>query len=305
MERSLLLLLISGLYASCSCLSHHFYYVNMNKNWTEAQRYCRVNYADLATFDDMKDMNEMLKTLGTSYNKVAWIGLEKGKQGKWQWSLADRDFYSDGETEFRNLDKNSSQAVKNDCALMVNNGKWQYCDCNQRFSFMCYNGTDPKNSQYIPVIFNVTWTDAQRICRYYFTDLVSIRNENENELLREVAAGVPMWIGLFSDTWKWSDNGNSSFRSWRAGQPDNYFGIENCAVSWLTDMEKGKMGDRPCNEKHPFICYSVMKPTTSQPSTMLLTSTIRPMTKQSITVPSTAVKKNQTTGGGHAADSSC
>ncbi|XP_072574562.1 secretory phospholipase A2 receptor-like [Paramormyrops kingsleyae] len=256
MGQNLFLLLISGLYTSCSCLSRHFYFVNMNKNWTEAQSYCREkNYTGLATFDDMKDMNEMLNTLGTSYNKVAWIGLEKGNEKKWQWSLADRDLYSDGGTEFRNWGNNQSQAVANDCALMVNNGKWQDRDCNQIYPFICYNGTDPKNRQFIPVKLYVTWTYAQSVCRYYATDLVSIRNENENELLREVAAGVPMWIGLFEDAWKWSDNGNSSFRSWRTGQPDNYYGNENCAVSWLTDMEKGKMGDRPCNEKHPFICY--------------------------------------------------
>lgn len=122
-----------------SCLSRHFYFVNMNKNWTEAQSYCRMNYNDLATFDDMKDMNEMLNTLGTSYNKVAWIGLQKGNEKEWKWSLADRDFYSDGETEFRNWYKNQL-GVENDCALMVNNGKWQYYDCNQIFPFMCYNG---------------------------------------------------------------------------------------------------------------------------------------------------------------------
>uniref|UniRef100_A0A3B3SIK5 C-type lectin domain-containing protein n=1 Tax=Paramormyrops kingsleyae TaxID=1676925 RepID=A0A3B3SIK5_9TELE len=140
MGQNLFLLLISGLYTSCSCLSRHFYFVNMNKNWTEAQSYCRDNYTGLATFDDMKDMNEMLNTLGTSYNKVAWIGLEKGNEKKWQWSLADREFYSDGGTEFRNWDNNQSQAVANDCVLMVNNGKWQDRDCNQIYPFICYKG---------------------------------------------------------------------------------------------------------------------------------------------------------------------
>lgn len=85
-----------------------------------------------------------------------------------------------------------------------------------------------------------------------------------------------MWIGLFQDAWKWSDNGSSSFRSWRTGQPDNYYGNESCAVSWLTDMEKGKMGDRPCNEKHPFICYSGESSLTAETITTVTTARIAP-----------------------------
>uniref|UniRef100_A0A671RWX1 C-type lectin domain-containing protein n=1 Tax=Sinocyclocheilus anshuiensis TaxID=1608454 RepID=A0A671RWX1_9TELE len=49
-----------------------FVYVPSFLNWTEAQRYCRQRYTDLATFDDQVDHNELLKTAGM---ESFWLGL--------------------------------------------------------------------------------------------------------------------------------------------------------------------------------------------------------------------------------------
>ncbi|KAL0162988.1 hypothetical protein M9458_042384, partial [Cirrhinus mrigala] len=81
--------------------AHRYHFVNESKTWTEAQRYCRQNYTDLATIDNMEEMNRLINTVNGSYNGLAWIGLY-GDVNSWRWSLEDNDFYQEGERDFRN-----------------------------------------------------------------------------------------------------------------------------------------------------------------------------------------------------------
>ncbi|KAG9330998.1 hypothetical protein JZ751_021287 [Albula glossodonta] len=90
-----------GLCTLCSCLYHQYHFVNIEKSWTEAQSYCRENYIDLATIDNQEEMEALMGVVGSGYEGEAWIGLYDDRDS-WQWSLADRGFYSEGQTEFRN-----------------------------------------------------------------------------------------------------------------------------------------------------------------------------------------------------------
>uniref|UniRef100_A0A8C9SPZ3 C-type lectin domain-containing protein n=1 Tax=Scleropages formosus TaxID=113540 RepID=A0A8C9SPZ3_SCLFO len=77
---------------------------------------------------------------------------------------------------------------------------------------------------------NKTWSEAQRYCRENYTDLVSVRNQTENDLIHNMfRSGTFVWIGLYKDNWQWSDQRNSSFRYWAPGKPDNFDGNEK----WL------------------------------------------------------------------------
>ncbi|KAG9333567.1 hypothetical protein JZ751_011303, partial [Albula glossodonta] len=91
-------------------------------------------------------------------------------------------------------------------------------------------------------------------------DLVSVRNQSDNNKINEEAkrqgkTGGWVWIGLFREYWKWSDQSSSLYRNWRSGQPDNEGGNENCVGMLVGTTDSGKWDDRRCNETHPFFCH--------------------------------------------------
>uniref|UniRef100_A0A8D0AG63 C-type lectin domain-containing protein n=1 Tax=Sander lucioperca TaxID=283035 RepID=A0A8D0AG63_SANLU len=98
----------------------------------------------------------------------------------------------------------------------------------------------------------MSWFDAQTYCREHHTDLASVRNAADNQ---KVLGAIPylgiVWIGLFRDTWKWSDGSNSSFRFWQNGQTD--YNGKTCVAANFSDS--GKWGDWTCGWKRSFICY--------------------------------------------------
>ncbi|XP_027004168.2 CD209 antigen-like protein D [Tachysurus fulvidraco] len=60
------------------------------------------------------------------------------------------------------------------------------------------------------------------------------------------------WIGLYRDTWKWSDGTIASNLPWASGEPDNYNGNDNCAVA-----SNGLLYDLSCNYVYYFFCHSI------------------------------------------------
>ena len=98
----------------------------------------------------------------------------------------------------------------------------------------------------------MTWTEAQSHCREHYTDLASVRNEEENQKVKDlIPAGQKVWIGLFRDSWKWSDGSNSSFRYWLPSQPND--GNENCVAANFG--HSGRWEDWTCDVKKAFVCY--------------------------------------------------
>ncbi|XP_073326622.1 C-type lectin lectoxin-Phi1-like [Pagrus major] len=119
------------------------------------------------------------------------------------------------------------------------------------------------NVTFVLINTSMTLTEAQSYCRDHHTDLASVRNTAENQEVKDlIPPGGIAWIGLFRDSWKWSDGSNSSFRYWAQGQPDNDGGIEDCVVAHLG--RDGKWWDVPCDLKRPFVCYSLLPTTTRQ-----------------------------------------
>ncbi|XP_043099226.1 bone marrow proteoglycan-like [Puntigrus tetrazona] len=109
---------------------------------------------------------------------------------------------------------------------------------------------DQKYSKYMLINDPKPWRGAQSYCRQQRSELVSVRNKEENLQIQQlIPAGDVVYIGLFKDAFVWSDNSTSSFRNWNFGQPD---GSGECVVKL---RQNRRWDDQRCIETRPFFCY--------------------------------------------------
>ncbi|XP_066580864.1 C-type mannose receptor 2-like [Amia ocellicauda] len=228
-RRVFLILLFSGLCSLSSCLAHQYVFVNKPLGWIDAQQYCREKYTDLATVDNTEELDRLLNT-ADSASVWNWIGLYLDLNS-WQWSLTDSDFYRGGQSEYRNwyTGQPDNRGGEENCVSMGSGGEWYDDQCKVYHPILCFNESSNATQRYVLIDQVKNWTEAQRFCRENYTDLVSVRSQSENEEVKKAAKGQCVWIGLFRDPWKWSDQSSSSFRHWDTDEP-NGAGIQQiCA----------------------------------------------------------------------------
>nr|XP_055047844.1 macrophage mannose receptor 1-like [Misgurnus anguillicaudatus] len=233
-------LLLIALCSISECIQHRYHYIDMNKTWTEAQSYCREKYTDLATVDNMNDMKQLKKSVNNQMH--VWIGLNNTGVYKWKWSMGDP-------VNHTNLVINSSINGDGNCVFM-RNGTWCRQNCDQKLTFICYNG----DKRLFYETSNKMWNDSQIFCREHHTDLVSVRNQSENEQIQQIIndSHISVWIGLFSDSWEWSDQSNSTFRYWKSKEPS---GEVHPACVEVRMENQGQWNDAACNWSHTFVCH--------------------------------------------------
>uniref|UniRef100_A0A3Q0T7B0 C-type lectin domain-containing protein n=1 Tax=Amphilophus citrinellus TaxID=61819 RepID=A0A3Q0T7B0_AMPCI len=111
-------------------------------------------------------------------------------------------------------------------------------------------GGRPRVCSFIFVNVSKTWDDAQSYCRKYHTDLASVRNQFENEKLRKMMVDSFTWIGLYRNSWKWSDGSAYSFTSWAPSNPSLPV-TASCGTIF-----GGKWFNIDCSQYWYFVCYT-------------------------------------------------
>nr|XP_029138478.1 macrophage mannose receptor 1-like [Labrus bergylta] len=274
MEKLLLsLMAAAGLCAVYTHVGRQFHFVHEPKNMSEALSYCRDRYTDLASMDNMEDVELLNREANLSrmvYLKsshLVWIGLYDEVES-WRWSLSDRSFYKPGESTFRHWSPGepNNYLSLGHCAQMLGDGLWNDVPCGQLHKPVCSNIlpgyslvqhcglSSGWNVTFVLINTNMTWTEAQSYCREHHTDLASVRNLDENQKIKKLSSGSLIWIGLFRESWKWTDGSNSSFRYWNENEPNNSDEPETCVAAYL--IKSGRWEDWPCHYKRASICYS-------------------------------------------------
>ncbi|XP_047460791.1 C-type lectin-like [Mugil cephalus] len=108
----------------------------------------------------------------------------------------------------------------------------------------------------------LTWADAEIQCMSEGAHLVSIHSAEEQNFVKTLIMNFDpaigyTWIGLNDiykeGTWMWSDGSAVNFTFWKAGEPNNSLGKENCVQTWTSDTT---WNDYTCQSMFSFICAS-------------------------------------------------
>uniref|UniRef100_A0A668UMN9 C-type lectin domain-containing protein n=1 Tax=Oreochromis aureus TaxID=47969 RepID=A0A668UMN9_OREAU len=172
-------------------------FIKEQMSWDEARAYCRENYTDLAKVFDLTDMRRLQDSAQSQTE--AWIGLYNitgGDNRRWHWSLPGEE-YTENKTCWKDGEPNDKKYPEN---CVRTGDKWADVPCTQTFQFICYDGEN-------------MWT-AQSYCRQHHTDLASGLDQIYSEEFKNLQNSKELWIGLFRDSWRWSDGSNFSFRYW-------------------------------------------------------------------------------------------
>uniref|UniRef100_A0A3B3V1D6 C-type lectin domain-containing protein n=1 Tax=Poecilia latipinna TaxID=48699 RepID=A0A3B3V1D6_9TELE len=100
-----------------------------------------------------------------------------------------------------------------------------------------------------------SWQEAQSYCREKHTDLISGTKQLQDEEVKKLmnSTSDSSYIGLFRDTWRWSDGSSFSFRHWNKNFNNPETNSGQCAMTKFDG--EGRWTNVNCGNTKPFICY--------------------------------------------------
>ncbi|CDQ91886.1 unnamed protein product [Oncorhynchus mykiss] len=269
---------ISSVFQTVTYSVKKYSLVPEKKNWTEAQKYCRQHYTNLAIIRTEEDWKAIQSSLG-DFSGDVWIGLHRsGPTEKWKWSDGEDFMFFNWKEGF------GVHAEGHDCVLSISS-HWQPVTCAAQRQYMCQrirhgNGTTEKVYELMQE--PKTQQDAVTDCRKINGgELASICNQKEQEAFDELTPEAT-WIGLKHNNklWEWSNREpfQESEPTWVVGNCQQLNSDRKCTP-------------KDCSNQSAFFCYGDEHPlnttgdstTPVTPETTSPTSTGPPSIKTSTT----------------------
>ncbi|TRY83334.1 hypothetical protein DNTS_015063 [Danionella cerebrum] len=191
---------------SLSNQSPEYFLIKEFLSWDKAQSVCRTKHVDLATVQTNEDW-AALKNLSVDQNfySMAWTGLYQDTVN-WFWSLNDEPLQYQNWAPSMPL----NLGLKKECAAINTAGFWINHFCGDNRFFLCIDEQPNATQRVVLERTYITWLEAQKYCRTFYTDLMVIRNQTENDLILGIFNDqmYNIWIGLYRGKWNWSSREN-------------------------------------------------------------------------------------------------
>ena len=119
-----------------------YHHVDQKMSWTDAQRYCREKFHDLATVDNREELERLKESrkLPNYDEDHTWIGLQDDLT-RWQW--ADNQDYKMGQ-DYGNWEKsepNNKDGGQNCTMISISTRMWKDARCHSALNAVCINGS--------------------------------------------------------------------------------------------------------------------------------------------------------------------
>ncbi|KAK7177203.1 hypothetical protein R3I93_001247 [Phoxinus phoxinus] len=216
--------------------------------WGEAQNYCRENHIDLATVQSVEDWTTLQEVADEEmFSSFAWIGLYNDFNS-WRWS------YQEESVVFKSWYSGhpDNSGTGEECAGIHYTGSWFDYYCSDTRPFVCSDESTNATEKMVVIKTLKPWLDAQKYCRENYTDLATVRSRDDNNQIVSLIKNLQSnpWIGLYRDSWKWSDQANLTSSTQLTAQRINRKG-ENCAGAIY---DSTSINADVCSGLHYFYC---------------------------------------------------
>ncbi|XP_069501445.1 C-type mannose receptor 2-like [Ambystoma mexicanum] len=131
--------------ALCATGAHaarEYFYIQTHKSWTEARKFCRANYKELAFMSNNAEFNAVKNKI-SQWPTTAWIGLYRCNVTQWLWSNGIDD-------DFRRWYQMPDDNIDRSCAKMEagDGSTWNEDRCHEQRNFICYQDANESQGPY-------------------------------------------------------------------------------------------------------------------------------------------------------------